>query len=857
MVFLEGAFAAAAGTKPPADYYVQKISELIKRIDSLNKRIKEIKEIAAITTPNSEPDNNKQKAIANFISKHASLIEGKQIFIEADAKEIGQLWVEAKKDKVFLESFIREKAIVDALRNNFTILSEKVKPLLQQCINDIATYKAERMNHVAIKGPAMNGRVQPVSQAALSFTKIGNILAPEDKAKLQQKIDNFTASSPMFTGAFSIHNSLEYGNLMGAGVSILAMEPALNSDHKDLKDVALIGTPDSTVYHGAHVIHLLRQNAPKSTLTAVGFPKTLSDSQKKDLNNTLKSIDLINLSIASDGNNCSFDEVEYLLQHLRAENNNHCLLLLAASNDSYNCGEPLNPNEQYLRNISHDNEKWNRLLLVCSLTEYACPAFYSNRPGDYGPFQSNFVCTHGTRVFSMGANSSYERNSGTSMATPGVAGCIALLIEYIKTQLHQPLSVNPEFLKDCVLKSADRNFYITTENFAQGFDLCIHVTENPSSYDAQFYQSADGKILVLIEEKFNPAVFGMGILNIENALMYAKAKLEGKNDAEIRQVLLDNNKKIISNYIKRREQKIVELPEIERQKARAKYISSDMRALRLISPLDDKFKSYTPIHKETAPAAAVIASASPSSSSRELTNIRNTFWEQVMEVSLKMAPDQNDKNKRYASMINGTYKDSPFAWIAHNQFKSLAHNFFMWITSNPKPFDELYTSAKSNIIGSPYKAKQESTKKKQGALVTLRDILLMFFPLVEQFHDVFQWLQKHWLLLNEDDRATIYLFSNPHNALDLKYYLIQQVLFSNNQQLVQFFMQDLQKNSASNDGYRGIIEATFDIGGTKVPLLQLGERCLDPKLQAMTNELYSKPLATKEATEAIHTLNGS
>ena len=828
MGFLEGAFAAAAGTKLPADYYVQKISELIKKIDDLKGPAdSNIAAASAASNASANFTTERRSSIGFLQEKQSKLILEQRQKVEEITKQIQELWNKAKTDNENFENFLEKFYLEKSMRHrlyNICFYSEYTNLLLKPCLQDIITYNTKRLQHATIKSPAVNARAKPVSKAAISLTNIGNRLDKQAQAKLQQTLDNLTAASPMFTGAFTIHKN---GNLKGNDVNILAIEPALNSDHEMLSDVKLIGTPDKTVYHGAHVLHLLRQNAPNARLFAAVFPATLSDPEKETLVNTLKSIDLLNLSIASDGNDGSFRELEDLFSSLKKGHNEHCLLILAASNDSYNCDEPFNPNEKYLRNLSQKPE-WERLLLVSSLDEDACPAFYSNRPGAYAPFQANLVCTHGTRVFSMSANDSYERNSGTSMATPGVTGCIALLIDYIKTQLHSPLSVTPKFLKECVLQSADRDFYITKENFVEGFDLCIHVTEKPSGSDSKFYQSDDGKILVLIEEKFNPAVFGMGVLNIENAMIYAKEKIAGKNAEEIRKFLQENNKKIGTTYSERQAQIASERTHFQ---GLARLVS-DMRGRRLISPMG--YQLYTPI-QEAKSVAAAIEPAPPSSTSQELTNIQDKFWQKVMEKSLQMAPYQNDKDKRYASMISGTNKEIPFAWIAHNRFNTLAHNFFMWITRrNPKPFDELYTSAKSSITGSTYKAKQESTKNKQGALGTLRNILLMFFPLADQEHAVFQWIQQLWCILNEDEKATIYLFSNPHNALDLKYYLIQQVLFSNSPQLVEFFMKDLHKN-ASNEEYRKIIEATFDIGDTKVPLLQLGERCLDPKLQALVN----------------------
>ncbi len=154
------------------------------------------------------------------------------------------------------------------------------------------------------------------------------------------------------------------------------------------------------------------------------------------------------------------------------------------------------------------------MVLVGNLQSENSPSLHSNKPGDEKLFQDHFVWTLGSAVLAKVGAHTMEM-SGTSMAAPIVTGGAALIAgqypNFTKTDI-----------KECILESARRDFFV--EN--HWLKIIVHVSHTPAQSPPTL---KDGYLYV--EESYNPAIWGKGILDVKRALEYAKRKATGLPDS--------------------------------------------------------------------------------------------------------------------------------------------------------------------------------------------------------------------------------------------------------------------------------------------------------------------------------------
>ncbi|MBQ7594044.1 MAG: putative Ig domain-containing protein [Synergistaceae bacterium] len=158
----------------------------------------------------------------------------------------------------------------------------------------------------------------------------------------------------------------------------------------------------------------------------------------------------------------SNNNVDYKAYSLLSQTN-RTVICVAAGNESIEVGEPAPYDDPYgdfkkgqycypasFRGI--DN-----MVVVASATSSKTRSYFSNYSAKYVD-----ITAPGSSIYSTVLNNSYGTKSGTSMATPHVAGAAALL-----------MSVNPSAtakqLKEALIAGANRNFCVTDGTSVNGF----------------------------------------------------------------------------------------------------------------------------------------------------------------------------------------------------------------------------------------------------------------------------------------------------------------------------------------------------------------------------------------------------
>lgn len=230
--------------------------------------------------------------------------------------------------------------------------------------------------------------------------------------------------------------------------------------------------------HGASMASLINQISPSARINV----------QHLDLSiiNHFPEAKIINIS-----NNISAESISPYLSDLREK-----ILVKSAGNE-----------QETLSNQGWEEDLIKNTIFAGNLKQNYRKNHSSGRPGNNPRIQDNFLWVVATDIMSASGprgGNQYSPNSGTSSAAAILSGSVAEIMRRF-----------PEFssqdVKECLLESAERDFIQTFEDGHQS----IHVSDIHTSKNKGI-------------DLYDPSIWGKGILNLHNAILYAKLKIDRK-----------------------------------------------------------------------------------------------------------------------------------------------------------------------------------------------------------------------------------------------------------------------------------------------------------------------------------------
>ncbi len=218
---------------------------------------------------------------------------------------------------------------------------------------------------------------------------------------------------------------------------------------------------DRNDQHGTHVAGTIGADAASGDYKGVAFGAEVLPVEFQGVDELIDRIrgsdaKIISASFHYLVRKADMRDFDKLLDELEK---NDRILVMASGNDSKYVSEDLNPDFLTYWNkglwfgthgawvLSKNKALANRVLFVGSLKEDGqTVSRFSNLPG---AMHQNFVFAPGENVMATVERDTFDKMSGTSMATPHVSGILSLMNKYYP-------QLTALELKDCLIKSCDR-----------------------------------------------------------------------------------------------------------------------------------------------------------------------------------------------------------------------------------------------------------------------------------------------------------------------------------------------------------------------------------------------------------------
>ncbi len=295
--------------------------------------------------------------------------------------------------------------------------------------------------------------------------------------------------------------------IRGNGVTVLLLENS-GINHSDMRKIVEAGSPETPISHPYEMAD--HGSAMASLIHAVAPEAIIRVRPIDEVDISLSGVRVINASFGSE----ELEGFSHCFSNIAT--NDNVLIVNASGNDQ----EDLSTHP-YTRNCDR--------LLAFTIFAGNLRQDYKTRtssgfPGESSKFQQSFLWVVGNKVLTATGpdeSTEYSPTSGTSNSAAILSAAAALILSKHPT-------LNIKEVKEILLESADRDIF---QEYGSGY-RALHIPDTSVAYYRQQSQARKGvDSLSTIQKEhtpivaYNPKFWGKGILNIKNALLYARLKI--------------------------------------------------------------------------------------------------------------------------------------------------------------------------------------------------------------------------------------------------------------------------------------------------------------------------------------------